>query len=159
VTVVWTAGITPHPLIEQLGLPTDHHGRVIIEPTLAVRGMDRVWALGDCAAVPNAAAPGEFDPATCQHALRQARRLVRDIGGGAKAYRYRTRGQMVTLGTRHGIAVVGGMRVRRLLGWAIARGYHLIQLLFASRRIRVMARLGRGRDLPRDVAELTDGSR
>ena len=36
-----------------------------------------VWALGDCAAVPNAATPGQLDPPTSQHALRQGRRLKR----------------------------------------------------------------------------------
>jgi NADH dehydrogenase len=158
-TVVWTAGVTAHPLVEALGLPTDHRGRVLVDETLAVRGMPGVWSLGDCAAVPNAATPGELDPATCQHALRQARRLARNIKGEARPYRYRTRGQMATLGTRHGIAVVGGLRVRGLLGWAIARGYHLIQLPFASRRMRVMADWAAAAWFPRDVAELTDGSR
>jgi NADH dehydrogenase len=158
-TVVWTAGVTAHPLLEALGLPTDHRGRVLVDETLAVRGMPGVWSLGDCAAVPNAATPGELDPATCQHALRQARRLARNIKGEARPYRYRTRGQMATLGTRHGIAVVGGLRVRGLLGWTIARGYHLIQLPFASRRMRVMADWAAAAMFPRDVAELTDGSR
>ena len=49
-TVVWTAGITPNPLVEQLGLPCDHRGRVLVDETLAVRGLPGVWALGDCAA-------------------------------------------------------------------------------------------------------------
>jgi NADH dehydrogenase len=159
-TVVWTAGITPNPLVEQLGLPCDHRGRVLVDETLAVRDMPGVWALGDCAAVPNAATPGELDPATCQHALRQARRLARSLKSGTpKPYRYRTRGQMATLGSRHGIAVVGGLRVRGLLGWAIARGYHLVQLPFASRRMRVIADWTAAALFPRDVAELTDGSR
>ncbi len=159
-TVVWTAGVAANPLAEQLGLPCDHRGRVLVDETLAVRGVPGVWALGDCAAVPNAATPGELDPATCQHALRQARRLARTIKSGTpKPYRYRTRGQMATLGTRHGIAVVGGLRVRGLLGWMVARGYHLIQLPFASRRMRVMADWTAAALFPRDVAELTDGSR
>ena len=87
--------------------------------------MPGAWALGDCAAVPNAAAAGALDPATCQHALRQARRLARNLRGAPRPYRYRTRGQMATLGRRHGIAVVAGLPVRGLPGWLIARGYHL----------------------------------
>ena len=120
-TVVWTAGVTPNPLLAELGLPLDDHGRVRVDETLAVEGMDGVWALGDCAAVPNAATPGDTDPATCQHALRQARRLARNLRGTPKPYRYRTKGQMATLGSRHGIATAGALRFRGLpAGWSPA---------------------------------------
>jgi NADH:quinone reductase (non-electrogenic) len=154
-TVVWTAGVTPNPLLAQLGLPLDDHGRVAVDETLRVVGARRVWALGDCAAVPNDATPGETDPATCQHALRQARALAANLGGTPRAYRYRTRGQMATLGSRHGIAVVGGLRVRGLPGWMIARGYHVAQLPFASRRMRVLADWTVAAMFRRDVAELS----
>jgi NADH dehydrogenase len=156
-TVVWTAGVAPNPLVAQLGLPTDDRGRVVVDETLQVAGMPGVWSLGDCAAVPNAATPGDVDPATCQHALRQARRLARNLSGAPKAYRYRTRGMMATLGSRSGIAVVGGIRVRGLSGWLLARGYHLIQLPFAARRVRVMQDWISAALFRRDLAALTDG--
>ena len=154
-TVVWTAGIAPNPLTAQLGLPVDDHGRVRVDETLRVVGSDHVWALGDSAAVPNAATPGETDPATCQHALRQARRLARNLRGAPKPYRYRTRGMMATLGRRHGVAVVGRLRVRGLPGWILARGYHVLQLPFASRRARVLADWTTAAVFRRDVAELS----
>ena len=84
-------GRDAEPAARGARLPLDEHGRVRVDETLAVEGMAGVWALGDCAAVPNAATPGETDPATCQHALRQARRLARNLRGEAKPYRYRTR--------------------------------------------------------------------
>ena len=154
-TVVWTAGITANPMVGTLGLPLDGRGRVPVDELLRVTGLPGVWALGDCAAVPNEATPGELDPATCQHALRQARRLARNLRGTPKPYRYRTRGQMATLGTRHGIAVVGGVRLRGVLGWTFARAYHLLQLPFASRRARVLADWSTAALFRRDVAELT----
>jgi NADH:ubiquinone reductase (H+-translocating) len=154
-TVVWTAGVTPNPLLAQLGLPLDARGRVRVDETLRVVGVPNVWALGDCAAVPNAATPGQNDPATCQHALRQARRLARNLRGAPRPYRYRTRGQMATLGRRDGIAVVSGLRVRGLPGWALARGYHVLQLPFAARRIRVLADWTAAALFRRDVAELS----
>jgi NADH:ubiquinone reductase (H+-translocating) len=157
-TVVWTAGVAANPLVAELGLPCDEHGRVVVDETLRVSAMPGVWALGDCTAVPNAATPGELDPATCQHALRQARRLARNLRGTPRPYRYRTRGQMATLGTRHGIAVVGGVRVRGVLGWLFARGYHLLQLPFAARRARVLADWTTAAMFRRDVAELTPGT-
>jgi NADH dehydrogenase len=154
-TVVWTAGVTPNPLLAELGLPQDRRGRVPVDATLRVTGTPNVWALGDCAAVPNEATPGELDPATCQHALRQARTLARNLRGTPRAYRYRTRGQMATLGSRHGVALVGSWRVRGLPGWLIARGYHLLQLPFAARRLRVLSDWTAAALFKRDVAELT----
>ena len=156
-TVVWTAGVTPNPLLAQLGLPLDKHGRVPVDETLKVVGSSRIWALGDCAAVPNEATGGT-DPATCQHALRQARRLARNLRGTPRAYSYRTRGQMATLGSRHGIALVGGLRVKGVLGWLIARGYHVLQLPFASRRARVLADWTAAALFRRDVAELSSST-
>jgi NADH dehydrogenase len=154
-TVVWTAGVAANPLVAELGLPTDERGRVRVDSSLRVAELENVWALGDCAAVPNAATDGQLDPPTCQHALRQARRLASNLRGTIKPYRYRTRGQMATLGRRHGIAVLGAVKVRGVLGWAVARGYHLLQLPFASRRARVMADWTAAAVFRRDVAELS----
>jgi NADH dehydrogenase len=154
-TVVWTAGVTPNPLLRELGLPQDNRGRVPVDETLRVVGTSHIWALGDCAAVPNEATPGETDPATCQHALRQARRLAGNLRGTPQAYSYRTRGQMATLGSRHGVALVGNLRVRGFLGWWIARGYHVLQLPFLSRRLRVLSDWTTAAMFRRDVAELS----
>ena len=75
-TLVWTAGVTAHPLVHALGLPLDGRGRIVVDSSLRVEGRADVWALGDCAGVPNAATPAQLDPPTCQHAVRQARALA-----------------------------------------------------------------------------------
>jgi NADH dehydrogenase len=154
-TVVWTAGVSANPLVSALGLPVDDRGRVQVDETLRVAGARHIWALGDCAAVPNEATPGTTDPPTCQHALRQARRLASNLRGTPRAYRYRSLGHMATLGRRHGIAMVGNLRLRGLAGWLFARGYHVLQLPFASRRARVCADWATAALFRRDVAELT----
>ena len=70
------------PDLARLALPLDDRGRVVGRLDAARRRQpDDVWALGDGAAVPNAATPGRFDPPTCQHALRQARRLAKNLQG------------------------------------------------------------------------------
>jgi NADH dehydrogenase len=97
-TVVWTAGVKASPQLNQFGLPLDDRGRVIVGPTLLVEGRENVWSLGDNARVPNEATPGKFDPPTCQHALRQARRLAKNLKGDVKPYRYRMLGLVATLG-------------------------------------------------------------
>ncbi len=154
-TVVWTAGVAANPVAGRLGLPLDARGRVPVDELFRVQGLDGVYALGDIAAVPNLATPGAVDPPTCQHALRQAKRLGRNLSGREKPYRFKSLGSMATLGRRHGIAVVGGMRLRGVIGWGVARGYHLMALPFVSRRARVLADWTHAALFRRDVAELT----
>ena len=117
-------------------------------------GMPRVWALGDGARVPNLATPGEFDPPTCQHALRQARRLAKNLTGEPKPYRYRMLGQAATLGRYKGIADVMGLRLRGFAGWFFTRTYHLYQLPLFSRRLRVVVDWTVALFFRRDIAEL-----
>jgi NADH dehydrogenase len=153
-TVVWTAGIRPNPVLEQLGLPLDERGRVLVNEELQVEGRTDVWALGDCARVPNAATPDQPDPPTCQHALRQSRRLAKTLKGRPKPYRYRSLGQGATLGQDKGIAVAFGVRVRGFAGSFVTRAYHLHQLPLPSRRIRVLADGVLSAFFRRDIAEL-----
>jgi NADH dehydrogenase len=137
-TVVWTAGVAPSPLLRDLGLPLDDQGRVVVDELLRVEGRERVWALGDCARVPNLADPGRPDPPTCQHALRQARRLARNLTGHAKPYRFRSLGQAATLGRHRGVAVVFGLPLQGPAAWLAGRSYHIHQLPLLSRKLRVV---------------------
>jgi NADH:ubiquinone reductase (H+-translocating) len=153
-TCVWTAGVKANPLLGKLGLPLDERGRVVVDSTLRVDGLPNVWALGDCAAVPNEATPGQFDPPTCQHALRQARRLARNLRGTPKPYSYRMLGQVATLGRHKGIADVLGLRLRGFLGWFVTRTYHLYQLPLLTRKLRVVTDWTISLFFRRDIAEL-----
>ncbi|HJU49061.1 MAG TPA: NAD(P)/FAD-dependent oxidoreductase [Gaiellaceae bacterium] len=154
-TLVWTAGVRPNPNLERWGFPVDERGRVLVDPYLRVQGRRDVWALGDCAAVPNEATPGRVDPPTCQHALRQARRLARNLRGDEAPYAYRMLGQVATLGRHKGIADVLGFRIRGFPGWFVTRTYHLYQLPLLSRKLRVVTDWTTALLFPRDVAELS----
>jgi len=154
-SLVWTAGVKANPLLAELGLPLDDRGRVVVDPTLRVEGRENVWALGDCARVPNEATPEHPDPPTCQHALRQARRLAKNLRGERKPYRYRMLGQVATLGRYRGIADVLGIRLRGFPGWFVTRTYHLFQLPLVSRKLRVVADWTVSLFFRRDIAELS----
>jgi NADH dehydrogenase len=137
-TLVWTAGVRAHPALGELGLPLDERGRVRVDEFLRVEGTDDIWALGDGAAVLNTRTPGVTDPPTCQHALRQARRLARNLTGTPRPYGYRMLGQVATLGRYKGVAELPGVQLRGFLGWWVARTYHLYQLPLLSRKLRVV---------------------
>lgn len=153
-TVVWTAGVRANPLNERLGLPVDDRGRLVVDDALRVEGVPHAWALGDGARVPNAATPGEFDPPTCQHALRQARRLAKNLTGEPRQYRYRMLGQAATLGRYKGIAQIPGARLRGFPGWFATRTYHLYQLPLLTRKLRVVVDWTTALFFRRDIAEL-----
>jgi NADH dehydrogenase len=153
-TLVWTAGVRANPLLAKLGLPLDERHRVKVDETLRVEGHEHAWALGDCAGVPNRATPGEPDPPTSQHALRQARRLAKNLTGAPQPYRYRSLGQVATLGRYKGIAAVLGLRLTGFLGWFVTRTYHLYQLPLFSRKLRVVTDWTVSLLFRRDIAEL-----
>jgi NADH dehydrogenase len=153
-TLVWTAGVRASPLGHVWGLPVDERGRVVVDEAMRVEGRERVWALGDCARVPNLATPGIPDPPTCQHALRQARRLAKNLAGDVRPYRYRMLGQVATLGRYKGIADVVGVRLRGFPGWFVCRTYHLYQLPLLSRKLRVVVDWTVSLFFRRDVVEL-----
>jgi NADH dehydrogenase len=152
-TLVWTAGVVPNPLLRQWSLPLDEKGRVEADELLRVRGHEHVWALGDCTRVPNARSDRP-DPPTCQHALRQARRLARNLSGPPEPYGYRMLGQVATLGRHKGIAEVLGLRLRGFPGWWVTRTYHLYQLPLAQRKLRVVVDWTVSLFFRRDIVEL-----
>ena len=154
-TLVWTAGVRADPSLERLGLPLDDRSRVRVDSLLRVEGRSNVWALGDAAAVPNEATPGQLDPPTSQHALRQARRLAKNLGGPPSPYRYRMLGQVATLGRYKGIADLLGLRLRGFPAWWVTRSYHLYQLPLLSRKLRVVADWTVSLLFRRDIAELS----
>jgi NADH dehydrogenase len=152
-TLVWTAGVRANPLLAELGVPLDDRGRVEVDELLRVRGQQSVWALGDCARVPNTRSSVP-DPPTCQHALRQARRLAKNLQGSPEPYGYRMLGQVATLGRYKGVADVMGLRLRGFPGWFVTRSYHLYQLPLAQRKLRVVVDWTVALLFRRDLAEL-----
>ncbi len=114
---------------------------------------EHVWSLGDCARVPNTRTDRP-DPPTCQHALRQARRLARNLQGSPEPYGYRMLGQVATLGRYKGIADVLGLRLRGFPGWWVTRSYHLYQLPLLQRKLRVVVDWTTSLLFRRDIVEL-----
>jgi len=139
-TVVWTAGTSPHPLIESLACPKER-GRIRVTPALEVEGFPGVWALGDCAHVPTAS--GTPYPPTAQHALRQGRLLAQNVvarmrGSVPRPFVFRTIGQLATIGRRAGVAQIFGLRFSGFLAWWLWRTIYLSKLPRAEKKLRVM---------------------
>ncbi|MGA9285457.1 MAG: NAD(P)/FAD-dependent oxidoreductase [Solirubrobacteraceae bacterium] len=143
-TVVWTAGVRPSPAVASLGMPLDRTGRIPTDREMRVLGRPGVWAIGDCAAIPDPARRGEPCPPTAQHAIRQGRLVAQNIvasleGREAKPLRYRTKGVVAELGNNRAIAITLGLRWRGRPAWLIARTYHLLLMPGLGRKLRLLA--------------------
>jgi NADH:ubiquinone reductase (H+-translocating) len=157
-TVVWTAGVRPHPFVAELGLPSDERGRLIVDRYLRVMDVDGAWAAGDCAAVPDATTGGT-NPPTAQHTLRQARRLAANIAATLKGeplteFRYKNMGGIASLGRYKGIARVFALRFKGFAAWWLHRNYHVMMIPTFNRKIRIMLDWAVGLLFRRDVAQL-----
>ncbi len=142
-TVVWTAGVSPSPVVASLGLPLDDDGRIVVDRRLRVADSPGVWAIGDCAAVPDPARRGQACPPTAQHAIRQGRLAARNIAAvlerrAARPFRYRTAGVVAELGHNKAVAITLGVRWRGLPAWFIARTYHLMLMPGLGRKLRLL---------------------
>ena len=159
-TLVWTTGVAPHPSLAPLRLPRDDRGRVRVNSYLRVEGLERVWAIGDCAAVPNPRAKGTAAcPPTAQHAVRQgpvaARNIAAELGiGTARPFRYRARVAFVNLGRHKAVGRLGPLKFRGFPAWWMARTYHMSRIPGLARKIRAVADWTVGLPFGRDVAEV-----
>ncbi|GEC08315.1 NADH dehydrogenase [Streptomyces spinoverrucosus] len=151
-TVVWTAGVKPHPLLAATDLPRTDRGRLKCTPELAIEGHAHAWAAGDAAAVPDVTADAPDSPgasaAECapnaQHALRQAKVLGDNIvhslrGEPLQTYAHKYVGSVACLGLHKGVAHVYGRKLKGYPAWFMHRAYHLSRVPTFNRKARVLA--------------------
>jgi NADH dehydrogenase len=138
-TLVWTAGTSAHPLIQTLPCRNER-GRLKVDTTMEVPDWPGVWALGDCASVPDR--QGKPYPPTAQHALRQGRvvaqNVIADIYGGKKQpFVFSTLGQLAAIGRRTGVANVFGFNFSGFFAWWLWRTIYLSKLPRFEKKVRV----------------------
>jgi len=139
-TLIWTAGTSPHPLCGLLPCDTDR-GRIKVNEFMEVEGWPGVWALGDCASVPDPAT-GKPYPPTAQHAIRQGKVLASNIvaaltGRSRKPFRFATLGLLAAIGRRTGVANILGFQFSGFIAWFLWRGIYLSKLPRLEKKIRV----------------------
>jgi len=139
-TIVWTAGTAGHPLLNQLPCARDR-GRVLVNESLEVAEWPGVWALGDCALVPNSRT-GKPHPPTAQHAIRQAKIAAWNIraslrGEPRKRFEFQGLGQLAAIGRRTGVAQILGFQFSGFVAWLFWRSIYLAKLPRLERKVRV----------------------
>ncbi|MDX3234117.1 NAD(P)/FAD-dependent oxidoreductase [Streptomyces sp. ME03-5709C] len=148
--IVWTAGNASNPVVHNhTDLPVDERGLLVVRPDLRVGTEDEpvpdVWAAGDDAAVPDLASPvpGAHTVPNAQHAVRQGKRLARNIvaslrGGRVRDYRHSSLGVVATLGLGRGIFQYKAVVIKGFPAWLMHRGYHVLAVPTWERKVRVL---------------------
>jgi NADH dehydrogenase len=167
-TLIWTAGVTPSPVIASLPYRKER-GRLLVNEFLSVPGVSGLWAAGDCAAVPDLKT-GKFHPPTAQHRLREGLVAAKNIEAAIlnrplKPFIFTTLGQLATIGRRTGVAMVFGIKFSGFVAWWLWRTVYLMKLPRLAKKLRVMIgwtlNLFFGREIEqmitlRDVQALSD---
>jgi len=129
-TVIWTGGVQPSPVVRESGIEVDKGGRALVATTMET-SRPGVWALGDCARLPKADEEGAFHAPTAQNAVREAKRLAKNVLASidgrpqeVQPFRYTVIGVLASIGKHTGVGVVYGIRVRGWLAWFMWRGYY-----------------------------------
>ncbi|QFQ95067.1 NAD(P)/FAD-dependent oxidoreductase [Streptomyces phaeolivaceus] len=149
--IVWTAGNASNPVVHNhTDLPVDERGLLVVRPDLRVgtasEPLPDVWAAGDDAAVPDLALPipGARTVPNAQHAVRQGKRLAKNIaadlrGRRIRDYRHGSLGVVATLGLGRGIFQYRRLVIKGLPAWLMHRGYHVLAVPTWERKIRVLS--------------------
>lgn len=163
-TLAWTAGTAPNPLLESLAVAKDSRGAIVVDRTLAVTQCSDVWALGDCAAVSDAAS-GKPCPPTAQFAIREAQIAANNIcaklqGKPTKAFHFDSLGALCVVGHQTACAELSlpfarsrSVRFSGLLAWLMWRGIYLSKLPGLERKMRVLVAWTLELFFPRDIVQ------
>jgi NADH dehydrogenase len=157
-TIVWSAGVKPSTAIAASAIATGRGRSITVREDFSVPDYPGVWAVGDCAAIPDF--EGGLAPATAQHAIREGPVLAANIvatlrGKPTKPFRFKPLGMMASLGARRGVAgLFGKFLLTGFPAWVLWRTYYLLRLPGLDRRVRVAIDWTLGLFFPRDIAEL-----
>jgi NADH dehydrogenase len=159
-TLVWTAGTVPSPLISSLPCAKER-GRIVVDQFLQVPDWPNVWAVGDCAFVPDIRNPGKSHPPTAQHAIREGKVVAQNItapflGRPRKSFSFRTIGLLASIGRRTGVARIFGFNFSGFFAWWMWRTIYLSKLPGLDKKVRVAFDWTLDLLFPKDVCAVHD---
>jgi NADH dehydrogenase len=146
-TVIWSAGVGPNPIVEEIPCKHDQRsGRIVVNKFLEVEGYPGIFAIGDCAFIMDLNTGNPYPP-TAQHAIREGTVAANNIislieekaESNRKAFGYKTKGMMASIGKRNGVGEILGIEVQGFVAWWIWRSYYLANLPTLQKKLRVLA--------------------
>jgi NADH dehydrogenase len=139
-TVLWSAGVSPSPIVKLLGGKTDRVGRVLVGPYLDLENVSGVFVIGDAASVMSKGRPV---PGVAQAAIQQGqyvgRLIASQLKGRARGYpfQYADKGNMAVVGKNFAILESGFLRTGGFAAFLVWIVLHVLALPQLQNRFRV----------------------
>lgn len=158
--LIWTAGAAPSPVLRELPVEHDKKGAVVTESTMQLKGRPDLWALGDCASVPDAKT-GLPCPGTAQFATRQAPHLARNLhavlnGRAPVPFHFDALGTLCVVGHQTACAEIKGRVFSGFFAWLMWRAIYWGKLPGLERKVRVLSDWTIEIFFPRDIVQTLD---
>lgn len=139
-TVIWAAGVRPRPIARSLGVELDRAGRVMVGPDCSIPGHPEAFVIGDLAHMmgeDGKPLPG-LAPVAMQQGRFVAETIARDLAGKKrKAFHYRDKGMMATIGRSRAVAQTRRLRMSGYVAWVSWIFVHLWFLAGFRNRVAV----------------------
>jgi NADH dehydrogenase len=159
--VIWAAGVTGHPLLAGLAVPHDRLGRLMVDGHLRLPGYPEVYGAGDAVTVdgkPEASVP--IIPAALAHGRLVAENIVAELSGRPlRTIDFAPRGMLVSLGEKHAVVEIMGLRFSGYPAWLFWNALHLVKLVGLRKQVQVALDWSLARVFPRDSAMMRPAAR
>ena len=141
-TVLWAAGVRGSRLCQNLGVPVDRAGRVLVEQDCSLKEQRDVFVIGDAAAFITEGAehglPG-VSPVAMQQGRFVARQIARSVVSAPRQrFKYIDKGSMATIGRSRAVAQVGKLQLSGFLAWMAWLCVHIFYLIDFRNRVVVL---------------------
>jgi NADH dehydrogenase len=157
---VWAAGVKGHPVLADLPVEYDRLGRVVVDTHLRLPAHPEVYGVGDAITIagrPDASIP--IIPAALAHGRLVADNLVADLEGRPlETIEFTPQGMLVSLGERHAVVEVMGLRFSGYAAWLFWNALHLYKLVGLRKQLQVALDWSLARVFPRDSAIMRPAS-
>jgi NADH dehydrogenase len=133
-TIVWTAGVHSANVVDE------SNRRITVDDHFRVEGAKDAYAIGDVAA--GRARDGTTLPMLSPPAMQAGRYVAHEIvhGPGPRAFRYRDKGTLATIGRTSAVGQVGPFTFTGFIGWIVWLVVHFYYLIGFENRLRVLLR-------------------
>jgi NADH:quinone reductase (non-electrogenic) len=146
--------VTGHPVLADLPVERDRLGRVVVDTHLRVPEHPEVYGVGDAVTIqgrPDASIP--VIPAALAHGRLAADNIVADLEGRPlDTIEFKPQGMLVSLGERHAVVEVMGLRLSGYAAWLFWNALHLYKLVGLRKQLQVALDWWLARFFPRDSA-------
>ena len=152
-TLIWTAGVRAHPLVETLPGPHDRIGRVLVNEHLQLEGHPEIFVVGDSAAAASAKDAPRVAPVAIAHGKLAARNIAHlDRGEPLEGYQYISQGALVSLGMNYAVVDLAGLKFSGYFAWLFWNAVHLYKLVGLKKQLQVAMDWSLAEIFPRDAS-------